>query len=57
MGKSAKNKQSALSDKMFDATEKQLEKYNEEQIVQRGLLICVLLIFKLNKDNNKELIY
>ena len=38
MGKSAKNKQSALSDKMFDATEKQLEKYNEEQIVQRGLL-------------------
>jgi len=38
MGKSAKNKQAALSDKMFDATEQQLEKYSKEQIVQRELL-------------------
>ena len=38
MGKKAKNKQAALSDKMFAATEKQLERYNDEQIVQRKLL-------------------
>jgi hypothetical protein len=38
MGKSAKNKQAQLSEDMFKATEKQLERYNEEQIVQRELL-------------------
>ena len=38
MGKSAKNKQAALSEKMFEATEAQLERYNEEQAVQRELL-------------------
>tara|TARA_R100000458_G_scaffold11539_1_gene9350 strand:+ start:5096 stop:6181 length:1086 start_codon:yes stop_codon:yes gene_type:complete len=38
MGKSAKNKQAALSAKMFEATEKQLERYNEEQKTQRKLL-------------------
>ena len=38
MGKSAKNKQAALSAKMFEATEKQLERYNEEQTIQRELL-------------------
>ena len=38
MGKSAKNKQAALSEDMFLATEKQLERYNAEQIVQRELL-------------------
>ena len=38
MGKKAKNKQAALSEDMFAATEKQLERYNEEQGVQRELL-------------------
>jgi len=38
MGKKAKNKQAALSDRMFDATEEQLERYNQEQTVQRELL-------------------
>ena len=38
MGQSAKNKQAALSAKMFEATEKQLKRYNEEQVVQRKLL-------------------
>ena len=38
MGKSAKNKQNQLSEKMFASTEKQLERYNDEQIVQRELL-------------------
>ena len=38
MGRKAKNKQAALSDKMFDATEAQLKRYNEEQVVQRKLL-------------------
>ena len=38
MGRSAKNKQNQLSEDMFLATEKQLERYNEEQIVQRELL-------------------
>ena len=38
MGKKAKNKQAALSEEMFAATEKQLERYNEEQSVQRELL-------------------
>ena len=38
MGKKAKNKQSELSDKMFAASEKQLKRYNDEQIVQRKLL-------------------
>ncbi len=38
MGKSAKNKQNALSEKMFQATEEQLKRYNEEQGVQRELL-------------------
>ena len=38
MGKKAKNKQAALSEKMFQATEAQLERYNEEQAVQRRLL-------------------
>ena len=38
MGKKAKNKQAALSRDMFDATEKQLARYNDEQVVQRELL-------------------
>ena len=38
MGKSAKNKQNQLSEKMFEATEAQLKRYNEEQTVQRELL-------------------
>ena len=38
MGKSAKNKQNQLSEKMFEATEAQLKRYNEEQSVQRELL-------------------
>ena len=38
MGKSAKNKQAALSEEMFAATEEQLKRYNEEQGVQRELL-------------------
>ena len=38
MGKKAKNRQNALSDKMFAASEKQLKRYNDEQIVQRKLL-------------------
>jgi len=38
MGKKAKNKQAALSEKMFQATEEQLARYNDEQIVQRKLL-------------------
>ena len=38
MGKSAKNKQNQLSEKMFQATEEQLKRYNEEQGVQRELL-------------------
>jgi hypothetical protein len=38
MGKKAKNKQAALSEKMFDATEAQLKRYNEEQTLQRELL-------------------
>ena len=38
MGKKAKNKQSELSDKMFAASEEQLKRYNDEQIVQRKLL-------------------
>ena len=38
MGRKAKNKQAALSETMFASTEKQLERYNDEQIVQRELL-------------------
>jgi len=38
MGKKAKNKQAQLSEDMFAATEKQLARYNKEQIVQRKLL-------------------
>ena len=38
MGRKAKNKQAALSEEMFAATEKQLERYNEEQAIQRELL-------------------
>ena len=38
MGKKAKNKQNQLSEKMFEATEEQLKRYNEEQTVQRELL-------------------
>jgi|TARA_R100001443_G_scaffold19393_2_gene30913 hypothetical protein len=38
MGRSAKNKQAELSSEMFEATEKQLERYNDEQVVQRKLL-------------------
>ena len=38
MGRKTKRKQDALSEKMFQSTEKQLERYNEEQIVQRKLL-------------------
>jgi hypothetical protein len=38
MGRKAKARQSALEEKMFAATEEQLAKYNEEQVVQRELL-------------------
>tara|TARA_R100000805_G_scaffold79_5_gene114 strand:+ start:6530 stop:7387 length:858 start_codon:yes stop_codon:yes gene_type:complete len=38
MGRRAKNKQAALSQEMFNATEKQLARYNDEQEVQRKLL-------------------
>ena len=38
MGRSAKNKQAALSEDMFEASEKQLKRYNDEQRVQRKLL-------------------
>jgi len=38
MGKKAKNKQAALSKEMFAATQEQLERYNEEQAIQRELL-------------------
>ena len=38
MGRSAKNQQAQLSERMFDATSEQLERYNEEQVVQRKLL-------------------
>ena len=38
MGKKAKNKQNQLSKDMFTASEQQLEKYNQEQTVQRELL-------------------
>ena len=38
MGKKAKNKQNQLSEDMFAATEQQLERYNQEQTVQRELL-------------------
>ena len=38
MGRKAKNKQAQLSQDMFDATEEQLRRYNEEQAVQRKLL-------------------
>tara|TARA_R100001463_G_scaffold16933_1_gene43701 strand:+ start:4451 stop:5368 length:918 start_codon:yes stop_codon:yes gene_type:complete len=38
MGRKAKRRQSALSEKMFQASEAQLERYNDEQAVQRELL-------------------
>ena len=38
MGRRAKARQDALSRKMFQSTEKQLKRYNEEQVVQRKLL-------------------
>ena len=38
MGRKAKARQSALEAKMFKATEEQLKRYNEEQVVQRKLL-------------------
>jgi len=38
MGQSAKNKQNALSGQMFQASQKQLARYNDEQVVQRKLL-------------------
>ena len=38
MGRKAKNKQAQLSEDMFAASEKQLERYNDEQIIQRELL-------------------
>ena len=38
MGRRAKRRQAALSEEMFAATEKQLERYNEEQAIQRELL-------------------
>ena len=38
MGRRTKRKQDALSTKMFQSTEAQLKKYNEEQVVQRELL-------------------
>ena len=38
MGRRTKRKQDALSTKMFQSTEAQLKKYNEEQVIQRELL-------------------
>jgi hypothetical protein len=38
MGRKAKNKQDELSQKMFTATDEQLKRYNDEQVVQRKLL-------------------
>ncbi len=38
MGRKAKNRQAALSEEMFQATQEQLERYNDEQAVQRELL-------------------
>ena len=38
MGRRAKRRQDALSRRMFQSTEKQLKRYNEEQVVQRKLL-------------------
>jgi hypothetical protein len=38
MGRRAKRRQAALSEEMFAATQEQLERYNEEQAVQRELL-------------------
>ena len=38
MGRRAKRQQGALSQKMFQSTEAQLKKYNEEQVIQRELL-------------------
>ena len=38
MGRRTKRKQAALSEKMFQATETQLQRYNDEQVVQRELL-------------------
>jgi len=38
MGRSAKNKQARLSDQMFQASQEQLARYNDEQAVQRELL-------------------
>jgi len=38
MGRRAKRQQGALSKKMFQSTDEQLKRYNEEQIVQRELL-------------------
>jgi len=38
MGKSSKNKQDKLSAQMFAASQEQLERYNEEQAIQRELL-------------------
>ena len=38
MGRRAKRKQAALQQRMFAATESQLERYNQEQTEQRKLL-------------------
>ena len=38
MGRRAKRRQDALSREMFEASEKQLARYNEEQAIQRELL-------------------
>ena len=38
MGASAKRAQSRIQEKMMKATEKQLARYNAEQVVQRKLL-------------------
>ena len=38
MGRRAKRQQAALSEQMFEATEAQLQRYNDEQVVQRELL-------------------
>jgi len=38
MGRRTKRRQGALSTKMFQSTEAQLKKYNEEQVIQRKLL-------------------
>ena len=43
MGQDAKNKQAEVSEKMFEATEAQLLKYNEEQSVQREILSLKIL--------------